>query len=29
MRDLEQLSECRHKLLIREEDDLLRVGDFL
>ena len=28
-RDLEQLCECGHKLLIREEDDLLRVNDFL
>lgn len=29
VRDLEQLSDCGYKLLIREEDDLLRVGDFL
>jgi phosphoserine phosphatase len=28
-RDLEQLEECRFKLHIREEDDLLRVMDFL
>ena len=28
-RDLEQLRECRHQLLVREEDDLLRVNDFL
>ena len=28
-RDLEQLCECGHKLLVREEDDLLRVNDFL
>jgi phosphoserine phosphatase len=28
-RDLEQLSECGYKLHIVEEDDLLRVGDFL
>ena len=29
IRDLEQLADCGYKLLIREEDDLLRVGDFL
>ena len=29
IRDLEQLTDCGYKLLIREEDDLLRVGDFL
>jgi phosphoserine phosphatase len=29
MRDLEQLCDCGYKLHIREEDDLLRVGDFL
>jgi phosphoserine phosphatase len=28
-RDLEQLSECAHKLHILEEDDLLRVNEFL
>ena len=28
-RDLEQLRECRHQLLVREEDDLLRVNDYL
>jgi phosphoserine phosphatase len=27
--DLEQLCDCAHKLHIREEDDLLRVSDFL
>ena len=27
--DLEQLCDCGYKLHIREEDDLLRVGDFL
>jgi phosphoserine phosphatase len=29
MRDLEQLSDCSYKLLVREEDDLLGVGGFL
>ena len=29
MRDLEQLCDCGYKLHIHEEDDLLRVGDFL
>jgi phosphoserine phosphatase len=28
-RDLEQLDECGYKLHVREEDDLLRVSDFL
>jgi phosphoserine phosphatase len=28
-RDLEQLSDCRYKLHVQEEDDLLRVNDFL
>jgi phosphoserine phosphatase len=28
-RDLEVLSECRFKLLIEEEDDLLKIHDFL
>jgi phosphoserine phosphatase len=28
-RDLEQLNECAYKLHVREEDDLLRVGEFL
>jgi phosphoserine phosphatase len=28
-RDLEQLSDCGYQLHIREEDDLLRVNDFL
>ena len=28
-RDLEQLCECGYKLHIREEDDLLRVNDYL
>jgi phosphoserine phosphatase len=28
-RDLDQLHECGHQLLVREEDDLLRVTDFL
>ena len=28
-RDLEQLRECGHKLHVREEDDLLRVNDYL
>jgi HAD superfamily phosphoserine phosphatase-like hydrolase len=28
-RDLEQLSDCRYKLHVVEEDDLLRVTDFL
>ncbi len=28
-RDLEQLNECAYKLLVRDEDDLLRVGEFL
>jgi phosphoserine phosphatase len=28
-RDLEQLSDCGYKLHVREEDDLLRVSDFL
>ena len=28
-RDLEQLCDCGYKLHIREEDDLLRVTDFL
>jgi phosphoserine phosphatase len=29
MRDLEALSECRFKLLIETEDDLIKVHDFL
>ncbi|PYS53250.1 MAG: hypothetical protein DMG13_13455 [Acidobacteria bacterium] len=29
IRDLEQLCECGHQLLVRDEDDLLRVNDFL
>jgi phosphoserine phosphatase len=29
MRDLEQLCDCGYKLHVCEEDDLLRVGDFL
>jgi phosphoserine phosphatase len=29
VRDLEQLCDCGHKLLVREEDDLLRVNEFL
>lgn len=29
VRDLEQLSYCQHRLLIREEDDLLRVTEYL
>jgi phosphoserine phosphatase len=28
-RDLEQLHECRYKLHVQQEDDLLRVNDFL
>ena len=28
-RDLEQLCDCRYQLHIREEDDLLKVNDFL
>src|SRR5579862_2271968 len=28
-RDLEQLSGCRYKLHVQQEDDLLRVNDFL
>lgn len=28
-RDLEQLSDCGYKLLVREEDDLLRVNEFI
>jgi phosphoserine phosphatase len=28
-RDLEQLSDCRYKLHVQKEDDLLRVNDFL
>ncbi|MBI4472942.1 MAG: hypothetical protein HY646_09755, partial [Acidobacteria bacterium] len=28
-RDLEQLHECGYKLHVREEDDLLRVNDYL
>jgi phosphoserine phosphatase len=27
--DLEQLCDCAHKIHVREEDDLLRVSDFL
>jgi phosphoserine phosphatase len=29
MRDLEQLCDCRYKLHVEQEDDLLRVGEFL
>ena len=29
MRDLEQLCDCGYHLHIREEDDLLKVNDFL
>jgi phosphoserine phosphatase len=29
VRDLEQLCHCQHRLLIRHEDDLLRVNDYL
>lgn len=29
VRDLEQLCHCRHRLLIHEEDDLLRVTDYV
>jgi len=28
-RDLEQLCDCRYKLHVQQEDDLLRVGEFL
>jgi phosphoserine phosphatase len=28
-RDLEQLCDCRYKLHVRQEDDLMRVGEFL
>ncbi len=28
-RDLEQLCDCRYKLHVKQEDDLLRVNDFL
>jgi len=29
IRDLEQLCDCRYKLHVEQEDDLLRVGEFL